>query len=451
MRRVTGFRTRLIAGFAAVIVLLGVGMALAVERMRAVSRAQIASLQESTREIAIAERLRWSGELVVSAGRGYLLAGDRELLDEIDRATEELARDVAALHADDLSPRARQLVDEAEAVANRFIAAQQQLVSAKQDAQPQAELVARVRTELIGLRQQLGEALDRLVAQEDAEIRQSYDQARSERAALAGSLYVMIGVLIVASLAIAILFANQASRAFHHERDAHDVAREAVARRDEVIGIVAHDLRNPLAAIAMKAAVAETMTPSPELRARIESIENVTMRMEYLVRTMLDVVDIESGRFELDRTPCQVRPIVDTTLGLFEDVALAKHVALDAAIASPLPAVDADRDRVIQVLTNLVGNALRVTPQHGRITIAAHAADGSVRIDVTDTGPGIAAEDVPHVFERYWKGTAPGYKGMGLSLYLSQRVIEAHGGRLRVESEPNRRTTFSFTLPVAEA
>ena len=446
--RYVSFRTKLFAGFAAVIVVLALGMAFAIHRIRQVSRAQFERLQGSTQEIAIAERLRWSGELIVSTGRGYLIADGGELHGEIDMATATFARDLQALRATVPSAESRRLAAVAEETAARFIAVQQQLVAAKQAGAPRAELEDRFLSELAPLREELGDALDALVHNEDAEIRRDYETARAQRGALAAELYTMLAVLVLASLGLALAFANQATHAYRVEREAKDAARAALAARDEVMGIVAHDLRNPLAAITMKASVLHGTAPTSDLRDRAGSIENVTMRMEYLIRTMLDVVHAESGSFVLAAAPCPVRPILDESAALFGDLADVKHVAL-AAEAPPELTIRADRDRVVQVLSVLVGNALRLTPQHGRVRLSARVDGDHARFDVTDTGPGIAPEDVPHVFERFWTGVAPGYKGMGLGLYIAKHLIEAQGGRIWVESDRDRGTTYSFTLPLA--
>jgi signal transduction histidine kinase len=442
------FRTKLFAGFAAIIIVLALGMAFAIHRIRAVSRVQVARLQEVTQEIAVAERLRWAGELIVSTGRGYLVADGSQLHGEIDTATATFARDLEALRATVPSAESRRLAAAAEATAARFIAVQQQLVAAKQAGAPRAELEDRFLSELTPLREELGDALDALVHNEDAEMRRDYDVAHARRAALEAELYTMLAVLVIASLGLALAFANQATRAYRDERDAKDSAREALAARDQVMGIVAHDLRNPLAAITMKASVLQGTAPTAELRERAGSIENVTMRMEYLIRTMLDVVHAESGSFVLAATACAVRPILDESAALFGDLAEVKHVTLTTDAPVNLM-IRADHDRVVQVLSVLVGNALRLTPQGGRVALAVRAEDEHARFDVTDTGPGIAPEDVPHVFERFWTGTTPGYKGMGLGLYISKHLVEAQGGRIWVESERSGGTTFSFTLPLA--
>ena len=439
---------KLLGGFAAIIVVLALGMAFAIHRIRTVSREQVDRLQDSTQEIAIAERLRWSGELIVSTGRGYLIADGAALFSELDSATATFARDLQALRAAVPSAEAGRLAAAAEATATRFVAVQQQLLSAKRAGASRSELEERFVTELAPLRQELGDALDALVHNEEREIRQDYEAAHAQRGALQTELYTMLAILVLASLGLALMFANQAARAFRVERAAKDSARAALAARDEVMGIVAHDLRNPLAAITLKASVLHGTAPTPDLRERAGSIENVTMRMEYLIRTMLDVVHAESGSFVLAAAPCSVRPILDESAALFGDLAEVKHVTLAAEAPQGLT-IRADRDRVVQVLSVLVGNALRLTPQHGRVQLAARVEDDHARLDVTDTGPGIAPEDVPHVFERFWTGVAPGYKGMGLGLYIAKHLIEAQGGRIWVESERDRGTTYSFTLPLA--
>jgi signal transduction histidine kinase len=128
------------------------------------------------------------------------------------------------------------------------------------------------------------------------------------------------------------------------------------------------------------------------------------------------------------------------------------HVVLDLARSQALPAVHCDRDRVLQVLSNLIANAIKVTPGGGTITLAAEPRQHEVVLVVSDTGPGIAPDQLEHIFDRYWRGGRVGYKGTGLGLGIARGIVEAHGGRIWVESALGQGATFRFTLPIeAEA
>jgi signal transduction histidine kinase len=170
----------------------------------------------------------------------------------------------------------------------------------------------------------------------------------------------------------------------------------------------------------------------------------------HLIQDLLEVAKIESGRLSVECQPLEVGRLVDDVVELHRPLAEARRLLLERELETELPRVQADRGRVLQVFSNLIGNALRYTSEGGRITVRARREGRFVRFFVSDTGKGITPEHLPHLFERYWqpKGAR---EGAGLGLPIAKGIIEAHGGYILVESEPGRGSTFSFTLPVSEA
>jgi signal transduction histidine kinase len=143
--------------------------------------------------------------------------------------------------------------------------------------------------------------------------------------------------------------------------------------------------------------------------------------------------------------------IVMRAMGLFEHVANERSIAFEAELPEHLPAVSADVGRVTQLLANLIGNALKFTPPGGRVVARACEEPNGVRVDVTDTGPGIPASDLPYIFDRFWHAQRSAkVRGTGLGLTIARGVAEAHGSTLDVESVVGRGTTFTFRLPFAE-
>jgi signal transduction histidine kinase len=216
------------------------------------------------------------------------------------------------------------------------------------------------------------------------------------------------------------------------------------------MGIVAHDLRNPLGAITLKAALMREGTDSSSIRQQAQSIEHSALRMAHLIETMLDLATIEAGTFTVVPVRCTIEDLLAETADMFAAAATSRHVRLESRVMTPGLAVVADRERVLQVFSNLVGNALKFTPSGGRVTIAAEPQGRMVRCAVQDTGPGIAPEHVPRIFDRFWRKETSGARGTGLGLFIAKGIVEAHGGRIWVESRLGQGATFYFTLPIAE-
>jgi PAS domain S-box-containing protein len=228
--------------------------------------------------------------------------------------------------------------------------------------------------------------------------------------------------------------------------------REAVSIRDEVLSIVAHDLRNPLGTISMTAELLLDTTPpeDEEARGKFEIIERAAQGMNRLIQDLLDVARIEAGqRLAIEPKREEVAPLVAEACAMLRPHAEDKGLRLSCEVPEHLPAVRADRDRILQVFSNLIGNALNAT-EHGAITVQAEPAEGAVRFAVADTGTGISEEDLPHLFERFWQARKMRKGGAGLGLAITRGIVEAHGGRIWVESRVGEGTTFFFTLPVAE-
>ena len=232
----------------------------------------------------------------------------------------------------------------------------------------------------------------------------------------------------------------------------YQTSRQATHERDHALGIVSHDLRNPISAIGMSArALQATLGPEDaERRVLVDNImasQDLTQRM---IRDLLDVASIQMGRLSVVLRTEALRPMLDRTMALFQREAAEKAIAFSLVAPDGLPAVTADPERVLQVLANLIANALRFTDRGGRITVQARVEGDEVEVAVADSGAGISPENMPRIFERYWtvRGNAP-KGGTGLGLAIARSIVEAHGGRIWAESAVGQGSTFRFTLRVA--
>ena len=232
----------------------------------------------------------------------------------------------------------------------------------------------------------------------------------------------------------------------------YEEARQAVEAREQVLKIVSHDLRNPLHTIAMSTELLLEGGGSEEQRKRqIGIVRRAGERMNRLVKDLLDVAKLESGRLSIQPRPTAVAPILSEALDMLRPLASEKSLSLEAEVADGLPCLEADAGRIVQLLSNLVGNAVKFTPAGGRIIMRARGAGPLVQLSVADTGPGIPAQQLPHIFGRFWQADPTDRRGIGLGLTISKAIVEAHGGRIWAESRIGEGTTFHFTLPASQA
>jgi PAS domain S-box-containing protein len=227
--------------------------------------------------------------------------------------------------------------------------------------------------------------------------------------------------------------------------------RQAVAARDEVVSIVSHDLRNPLSVITMCAsALAEDpLSGADTIVDLARTIGQSADWMSTIIQDLLDIARVESGRLELRTERQSLAPVLTRAVEMHHPLAEERglRIGLDVDPATPLLSFDAAR--VLQVLANLIGNALKFTPGGGEITVRARSTNAEVLISVADTGRGIAVEDLPMLFDRFWQAhRSDRERGTGLGLAIAKGIVEAHGGAIRVESAPGEGSVFSFTLPV---
>jgi signal transduction histidine kinase len=227
-------------------------------------------------------------------------------------------------------------------------------------------------------------------------------------------------------------------------------ARSAKQLRDDMVAVVAHDLRNPVHTIALAAATLEAERLADAQRTRLLAIvRHTALDMGRLLDDLLDVSRMEAGTFAVARVPLHPDRLLEDTLQMFEARARDKGIDLVVGTDASLPEIAADRDRLRQVLSNLVGNSLKFTPRGGRIEATCGVAGEEIEFVVRDTGPGIDAEHLPRLFERFWKADPATRGGAGLGLAIARGIVEAHGGRIRAESERGVGTTIRFTVPIA--
>ncbi len=226
-------------------------------------------------------------------------------------------------------------------------------------------------------------------------------------------------------------------------------SEQATRVRDEVLQIVAHDLRTPLHVISLSVGALQKRQPevSASCGKQLATIQRAVERANRLIQDLLDVARMEAGGLTVERRPMEVGPLIQEVFEHHQSLMEAKSLQWTSWVPEDSPALLVDHDRVLQVFSNLLGNAIKFTPEGGQLVLRAERMGDWMRFSVSDTGPGIPAAQLPHLFEPFWQARA-GREGAGLGLAIARGLVEAHGGRLWIESSPGVGSTFSFTLPL---
>ncbi len=231
----------------------------------------------------------------------------------------------------------------------------------------------------------------------------------------------------------------------------HDAVRASLRARDEMVGVVSHDLRNPVAAVKM---LSRTLLSAPEsgraqAHQNLELIAQAAEQMDALIRDLLDVNRLDAGKLSIAAAPVDPSTLLTDSLQTLRPLLDEQGMSLDLQIEAGLPKVLADRERIQQTLSNLVGNAIKFSSAGSKIVVVARSDPEGVIFSVLDSGRGIAPEHLPRVFDRYWQSSRTDRQGAGLGLAIARGIVETHGGRIWIESKPDEGTTASFTLPLA--
>jgi PAS domain S-box-containing protein len=227
--------------------------------------------------------------------------------------------------------------------------------------------------------------------------------------------------------------------------------KEAVRSREDLIATVSHDLKNPLSAISINAELisraSETSPKANVFKKLSATIKTSVDRMTALIKELLELEKLRGGEFVIVKSKFSSQSLVDTAIAEIEPLMLQKSIVLSRSYPQEDTTINADRERLLQVFSNLLGNALKYTPENGNIEVSFITLVHEVKFSVKDTGPGIQPQDLPRIFDRYWRSEMSDKMGAGIGLTIARAIVSAHGGSIWAESTYGKGCTFSFTIP----
>ncbi len=247
------------------------------------------------------------------------------------------------------------------------------------------------------------------------------------------------------------LQASKAAVKLRDEKLDHLETKAQLTSRDEFLAIVSHDLRNPIGAIFSSAEILladlESLSSPEKSRTWLDRIKRNAELSLRIISDILDLERIAQGKLELNKKPNNMTEMISETISNLSYIADSKKISVKSLSSNISKEISCDHDRIIQVLSNLIGNALKFTPLNGTINITTELKKDEIAVSIVDSGPGIPEDQQQNIFNRYAQLQNNNRQGLGLGLYIAKFLVELHGGQMTVASTVGKGSTFSFTLP----
>jgi signal transduction histidine kinase len=390
------------------------------------------------------ENLRLAAQIPAQLGPLYVISRDDHILAELDKANKAFEEKISLLKNDDLDPQERFLLSKIESAYKA-----QSAVSARGYAMSKSGATA-LQVHRYFENNSPKNTADRDYIRELAAHRESkFSRAKAELTATTDRIIIVLAVAAALSLGFSALIIGLLIKIVNEKKQL-DSQREQIllkekkisAIRKETLETVSHDLKTPLTSLKLRLQMLKRSGGANAEHA-LRSVES----MEKMIRDFLDQSSLDAGHLNLQLEKCDLTPYLRDLASQLEPLATHKSIRFDF-FAGNLPRLECDPARVQQVVMNLLSNAIKFTPEGGRISFGAKEENGEIMISVADSGPGIPAEKIPRLFERYWQDSGTAAKGHGLGLSIANGLASAHGGKITVKSEPGKGTEFCLHLPV---
>ena len=442
MKENSAFTKQITLGFA--------GTVLAAVTVGIVSVFAMKSVLESTGHLAIhhsqglasVERLRSLAVQEVSLYRGFLFSKDHVFLSDAKLAHTDFDRVLGELQARASNPDETALLESIKTYSSSHRHALLQAVGRRKIAKKITHVRRFFSDSVMPHYDDLEQSLDQFAKLKTSQ----YEQARNAVDASAKKALHFIITITVASIGLAVILVLILT---HTLTRMHKTLMRTIGMRDDLMAMASHDLKNPLTAILMSAGLHLRYPGKKDPTQAFELIDRSARHMRRLIDDLLDLTKITAGKMNLNLAIEDPTHILNEVLEMLKPIADSKSVKMECEADGDIPFVSCDRGRVTQVLSNLIGNAIKFTPPHGTVKVCFSQKDHSnALIEVRDTGPGIPAKELPFLFDRYWQSSKNSRTGSGLGLYITKNLVEAHDGKIWVESTLDSGSTFYFTLPL---
>lgn len=391
------------------------------------------------------ESLRATSKIPAQLGPLYVISGDERILTELDKATKAFEDKINLLKKDDLDPQERYLLSEIEK-AN----INQRAVSARGNALRKAGYSALQVHRFFQARAPKVDSRD-FIRELAAHRESKFARAKENLTSLTDRIIIVLAAASALSLGFSALIIGLIVKIVREKKQLDSQQEEILRKERKISGIrketletVSHDLKTPLTSLKLRLQMMKRSGGAGADQA-LRSVES----MEKMIRDFLDQSSLDTGHLNLQLEESDLTQTLSDLAAQIEPLASHKSIRFESFFGS-LPKPVCDTARVQQIVMNLLSNAIKFTPEGGTIAFRACASAGEILISVKDSGPGIPAEKIPRLFERYWQDSSTAAKGHGLGLSIASGLAEAHGGKITVKSEVGRGTEFALHLPLTQ-
>ena len=438
------FQRRLTIGFATTVAVTAVIAIAATFVLHDVVANKDSVIYNYGQDLILTERLRYTAEKKISLFRGYYLTHADFFLQDLEENQKQFESTVEQLRLN-ATQEERDDLDAILKLNQEYDSINQELIGKMQKGERVEQLALEIAAKVRPFRQKFEVELTKLVDIESNQL----ESAKAESLQITQRNFILIAVITAGAILLSGILAFVLSRTLNQF---YQRALRATRVREEMLGIVAHDLKNPIASVGVISALMKRAIQSPgdniQLIPTLNRLDRVTGQMSRLIDDLLVVDKIESGILSLALKTEDVKTILADVLEFFLPQAEERRIQLKTNFETDLGELQCDRDRLYQVFANLIGNALKFTPIGGVITVTAKKAGSQVSFEIDDSGPGIPAEQLPRLFERHWQAKETAQNGNGLGLYIAQNIVRAHGGEIAAVSTLGKGSSFRFYLPV---